>query len=177
LSKRGELYTLTAAEGVATGTRFTLSIDQQDFVITKNARGLALHELKPAEGYGVAINNTVNGLGEVSATLWIKKDPPGTMTTAQGLALAKEALIAHVKSDVLSRPAWGETFPTNWDEAVAHGVLTGIENFGDPSDRRTELSRQPDRYIFSSPGPFGIHSEIEIRKSDAKILRALVEIG
>jgi hypothetical protein len=176
LASRGDRYTVHADASVPQNTRFTLTIAGQDTTLVRLARGINAIDLGAPEGYNAVMVDRKLGEGDVSITFQITRDPPGSLTSAQAYAKAKEGLIEYLKTERMGDDDWREYFPHTWDEAVAGGIMAAIDRFLDPANPETEIARQPDRFVFVGRGPYDLYTEVEIDKRDGKVLRAYVEI-
>ena len=115
---------------------------------------------------------------EARAIFELRRDRPGTLSSQEALALAREGLVAHIQTERMNDSDWLRLpLPGTWPALLADGIMATINAFGTqtgPYD--VELHRLPDRYIFTGAGPYEFYTEVAVSKADGHIISAYVEI-
>jgi hypothetical protein len=180
VSNNGDLFTIRAAASVPVGTDFKLVVDGHSFDLRRYPGGLATYTIAGSmpEGYGADRVSDESRNGEAISVLRISKDAQGWLTTEQAVAKAREGLIEYTKNHRIKDSDWQSMMAyTTWPEAVEHGVLDDIAHFAEEDpDEGNGAIRKVDRYTFVGRGPLGLYSEVDVRKSDGKVLNSYVEI-
>lgn len=132
--------------------------------------------LSAAEVNQIARKNPSLGVATRAAVEIAQKSTAAPLSQAQALGKAREGLTAYIQDTRMKDPDWTAYFPSSWPELVARGVPAEIAKFGDPASGDVEVMDKPDRFIFTGRGPLQLYTEMEVRKTDGKILRALIEI-
>jgi hypothetical protein len=176
LEKNGDRYTIRATADVPHRTVIGLIIDGARIEMMRMPNGINTAMIRAPNGYGVEQVDIQLGPGDVSVTLQIVRDRQNTLTMSQARDHARAALVEHIKNVMLQDPMWTRSFGNTWEEALARGVMTGIDNFAIEGREGVEIHRLPDRYIFTGRGPLDLYTEVEVAKQDARILRTLIEI-
>ncbi len=184
LVRGGDAYVLRAVTGSAGfGVKAQLHFDGHTVELQSDVQGRVhaypLPQLVP-EGYGAKAlgGETVDGVFE--ERLVIQRDPAGSLTSAQALSIARQALLTYVRDVRRHEPDWtgNLALPTDWEGLVAAGILDGINRFPEGTSPRgdTPVYREQDHYVFVGSGPFNLYTEVAVRKSDGKVLKTFVEI-
>ncbi|MCC7382667.1 MAG: hypothetical protein IT384_12600 [Deltaproteobacteria bacterium] len=180
LEQRGDIFTLSAASTVPSGTTFKLIVGGAEIPLQRYANGLSEYNLAGSlpEGYGARdITRETDKVGNTTAKVRISKDPAGWLTSEQALAKARDALTEYTRTRRVKDSDWKDMIGKTWEEAVAAGVLEDIAKFGAPNpDASNGVERRPDSYLFVGSGPMGLYTEVGVRKRDGKPLNVYVEI-
>lgn len=178
VSRNGDKFTLKADASVPVNTSATLVVDGMRFDVVRRAAGFSINALTEnvPEGYGVLGFPPSSSAAGIETVVQIAKDPPGGVDKKAALAKAREGLATYIQNERMNDADWGDYFPKTWPELVARGVPAHLENFGNADVQDVSVISQPDRFIFTGRSAFDLYTEVDVRKSDGKILRAYIEI-
>jgi hypothetical protein len=158
------------------GAAMTIGFDGLQLNIAKGSSHMGAYKVNRLvpEGYGGAfIDNELS-----IERFLITRDPAGTLTTTEALVVARQGLTAYVRDVRSQQPDWViDLGIPSWEDAIALGVMDGIQGFGDPTyDSSTQTLRNANDYLFAGAGPFMLYTEVVVSKSTGEPIDFYVEI-
>ncbi len=175
LAKSGDLYTITVQDA-APRAPITLTISGHDVEIQMYPQSLNLGEALAPEGWSLEDARTFSvANGAFTQGVRIAKDPPGSLTTDEAAAKAKDGLIKYLKDERIHDADWEDYFPTTWAGVEADGTVQKIDDMLKLRDGES-FGRLTDRYLWTGRGPYDLYTEVAVRKRDGKVLSAYIEI-
>ncbi len=128
---------------------------------------------------GTHVETVTNDDGSVTDKFRFVHDPKSISEKAALVELRK-GIVAYLKAERLDDRDWLNYFPDNWADAVAGGIMDGINGFGTDEDGRDPptvyKNADDDIVTYASRGPYGLHTEASINKYTGEVTRAYVEI-
>ncbi|MBN2358387.1 MAG: hypothetical protein JXR83_02980 [Deltaproteobacteria bacterium] len=158
--------------GAPVGAKLTLKFDGHEVTFQKYPGGFGTWSIgrQMPEGYGAS------EVTSTPPTVRIVKDPAGTPSTSEALAIAREGIAEYIKTERVNDRDWQDYFGSTWDDAVSRGVTDGIARFGTNATGDLDITRSLDGYIFCDRGPFDLYTEVYVDKASKKVTRVYVEI-